>query len=148
MPIVAVALLLLNDHVLKAAYPSWWTGKLSDVAGLAFFPLMLQAGWEAVRSALLPRRPWGPEPRVLLIAVALTGAVFAAIQLVPAADAAFRRGLGLLQAPFRGRIVTVQHTMDPTDLIALPALGLAWLGGRRRGPEPGGREDTSGTVQP
>src|SRR5690242_17575868 len=31
----AVAVLILNDHLLKARWPSWWTGKLSDVAGLA-----------------------------------------------------------------------------------------------------------------
>ncbi len=123
---------MLNDHVLKAAWPSWWTGKLSDVAGMAFFPLMLQAGWEAGRSTLLPRRPWGPERRVLVIAIALTGCVFAAIQVAPIAADAFRHGLGLLQAPFRGRISVVHHTADPTDLIALPALGLAWLVGRKR----------------
>ena len=46
----AVALLLLNDHVFKARWPSWWTGKLSDVAGLVMFPLVLQALWEQARA--------------------------------------------------------------------------------------------------
>ena len=45
--VLAVALLLLNDWVFKPAYGTWWTGKLSDVAGLFAFPLL----W----SALLPR---------------------------------------------------------------------------------------------
>src|SRR3972149_6580371 len=55
----AVALLLLNDHFLKQAYPSILTGKLSDFAGLFFFPFLLGvlvglSGWRA-------RRPRGTE---------------------------------------------------------------------------------------
>jgi hypothetical protein len=30
----AVAVLAVNDHVLKAHLPGWWTGKLSDLAGV------------------------------------------------------------------------------------------------------------------
>ena len=36
-------LLLLNDHYLKAAYGNWWTGKLSDFAGVLILPLFLRA---------------------------------------------------------------------------------------------------------
>mgnify|MGYP004029549793 CR=1 FL=1 len=32
----------LNDHFLKFVYPSFLTGKLSDFAGLVFFPLLLE----------------------------------------------------------------------------------------------------------
>ncbi|TCB96187.1 hypothetical protein E0H26_16325 [Micromonospora zingiberis] len=39
--VAATALLILNDHVLKAAYPGWLTGKLSDVAGLVMAPPLL-----------------------------------------------------------------------------------------------------------
>jgi len=46
--VTAVALLLVNDWILKPALGSWWTGKLSDFAGLYAFPLF----W----SAFLPRR--------------------------------------------------------------------------------------------
>jgi hypothetical protein len=35
--LIAAALLLLNDWVFKPAVGSWWTGKLSDVAGLFAF---------------------------------------------------------------------------------------------------------------
>lgn len=35
-------LLILNDHVLKAAYGNWFTGKLSDVAGLLILPMFLK----------------------------------------------------------------------------------------------------------
>jgi hypothetical protein len=37
--LVAVAVLLLNDWVLKVAFENWVTGKLSDVAGLAAFSM-------------------------------------------------------------------------------------------------------------
>jgi len=35
--VAAVALLVLNDHLLKRAIGRWWTGKLSDFAGLFAF---------------------------------------------------------------------------------------------------------------
>ena len=41
--LVAVALLLLNDWVLKAAMHNWLTGKLSDFAGLAAFSMFCAA---------------------------------------------------------------------------------------------------------
>lgn len=37
--LTALVLLLFNDFFLKQAFPSWFTGKLSDFAGLFFFPL-------------------------------------------------------------------------------------------------------------
>ena len=46
--LLTTAVLLLNDHVWKAAYGSALTGKLSDVAGLLAF------AWCA--AAVLPRR--------------------------------------------------------------------------------------------
>ena len=39
--VLALVVLVLNDHVLKQAYPGWVTGKLSDVAGLVVAPLLL-----------------------------------------------------------------------------------------------------------
>lgn len=48
--LTATALLLLNDHVLKAAYPGFATDKLSDLAGVLAFAWCL--------AALAPRRQW------------------------------------------------------------------------------------------
>jgi len=42
--LLSIALLLLNDHVFKVISPSWLTGKLSDFAGLFFFPFIVSAG--------------------------------------------------------------------------------------------------------
>jgi hypothetical protein len=38
----AMALLGLNDHLFKWVFPGLITGKLSDFAGLVFFPLVLE----------------------------------------------------------------------------------------------------------
>jgi len=133
--ILAIAVLVLNDHVLKARFGGWWTGKLSDVAGLAVFPLLIGAAIELSTGRSVGRRG-------VAIAAASTGAVFAAIKLWAPAAALYRGGLATLQWPFRalGAIERgdalpaaghVQLTMDPTDLLALPALGIAvWLAGR------------------
>ena len=40
LSLLAIAVLLVNDHLLKARYPSWLTGKLSDFAGLYFAPFL------------------------------------------------------------------------------------------------------------
>ncbi|CAM3369093.1 hypothetical protein COSO111634_13305 [Corallococcus soli] len=137
----AVVLLVLNDHVFKARWPSWWTGKLSDVAGLAMFPLLLQALWE---QALHRRaREFRPSRAVLPGAVVLTGLCFAATKLSEDAGNAWRWALGGVQWPFRmlGAVLSgaplphvqpTMHTVDVTDLITLPALLVAlWLGWRR-----------------
>ncbi len=117
MALGAVFLLLLNDHVLKAStiLPQWLTGKLSDFAGLFFFPLLLVALVRAlalVAMRPLPRwsGPWGWG------AVLATGSVFTACKLWPAFNQAF--------TPWWGAMV-----LDPTDLWALPMLAasLAWM---------------------
>lgn len=132
----AVMLLILNDHVFKASWPSWWTGKLSDVAGLAFFPLLLQALWE--HAAWLATRSFRPSRGVLLACVLLTGACFAATKLSPFAGSLWQWALGGMQWPVHAlramtagdelpAVMPTAHTVDPTDLLTLPAL-LAALG--------------------
>lgn len=39
--LVSVAVLALNDHVLKLQFDSWWTGKLSDFTGVAVVGTLL-----------------------------------------------------------------------------------------------------------
>jgi hypothetical protein len=64
LPLATVLLLAVNDHLLKARWPGLLTGKLSDFAGLFFFPLLL------------------PLPPAL--SVLATGAVFTALKTWPA----------------------------------------------------------------
>lgn len=106
---VALLLLVVNDHLLKAAgwLPGAVTGKLSDVAGLLVAPALL--------AALLGLR----TRRALGLAHAAVGAGFAAINLWPAAARALEAATAVTPFPW-------QVTVDPTDLLALPALLLSW----------------------
>jgi len=112
--LIAIGLMLINDHLLRLNRPSWWTGKLSDVAWLAFFPLVLAA----FLSLIMPRR----EKAVEIGAFALTGVVFALGKTVPAIHALIAAALETLLAR------PIGLRLDPTDLLALPALLIGWWG--------------------
>lgn len=130
--LAALAVLVVNDHVLKATFPSWWTGKLSDVAGLAFAPLLVTAA-----VALVTRRD--VTQRAVVTAAVVVGAGFTAIKLWAPAGDLYRLAVAALQWPLHavpallGGAATpglgrAQLAMDATDLIALPALLVpAWL---------------------
>lgn len=115
--VIAVGLLLLNDHLLKPALASAFTGKLSDFAGLFFFPFLL-AALIAGAAQLFKRRL--PAVPVLAASFALTLAAFTLFKTYPAANAWLTRALG-------GRSIT----LDPTDLVALLMLIPAGLLARR-----------------
>jgi len=40
--LLGLALLIINDHYLKAAFGNWFTGKFSDIAGILILPLFLK----------------------------------------------------------------------------------------------------------
>jgi hypothetical protein len=58
------------------------------------------------------------------------------VKTLPVAHALYENGLGWLQAPIRVllglRPGPVALEMDPTDLLALPAVAIAWWVGRDR----------------
>jgi hypothetical protein len=125
LTLASVALLVLNDHLFKRAYPSVLTGKLSDFTGLFFFPYLLIAllGLAGLALARLPfaageRRRAGAWTHSVsgYGAYLLTACLFAAVKLYPALNAAVN---GLLQSFFG---LPVQIARDPTDLVALLAL--------------------------
>lgn len=123
VPVLAIAVLVLNDHWGKFAFPGLLTGKLSDVAGMVFFPLMLQAMLEVLDR----REPFRPSRRALLGCAVATGLVFSAINLHPAAARVYEVGLGVIQWPFRMLLAMgwvpraeVGHTLDPWDVVAAP----------------------------
>jgi hypothetical protein len=141
----SVALLVLNDHLLKGSdgLSPAVTGKLSDLAGMCFFPLLMQAEVELILHRI--GRPWGPSRRVLLGSAALCALFFAGIQLSAPLAQVWTHGLGLAQWPFHAAhawtagqalptLMPVAHTADPTDILTTPAVGLAvWAGWRRSG---------------
>lgn len=130
LPLVAMAVLAVNDHWAKAAFDNWWTGKISDVAGLFFFPLLLQGVGEWLGLVPVANR------KVLGLCMLATALVFTAIKLWEPAGDLYSVGVGWLQAParwaFGGRMEAVRLVRDASDLGALPVMGLtAWLGARR-----------------
>jgi len=136
--LLALAILVVNDRVLK----SWWgnaaTGKLSDVAGLVFFPLLCAALADVV---LRVAGRGGVRRRGFVTAIAVTGVTFGLVKLFPAAAEAYSYGLGVAQWPIESAraaaasapapgISPVWVLADVTDLLTLPALWLAWRAGR------------------
>ncbi len=106
----ALALLLLNDHVLKTAHvlPGALTGKLSDFAGMLVAPPLLALLLGAERKA------------VRFVAPAAVGMLLCAIKLVPAAAHAVEQVLSAIG--IRSRI-----WLDASDLWALCALPIGGL---------------------
>ncbi|MGC4119234.1 MAG: hypothetical protein QM765_32650 [Myxococcales bacterium] len=138
LALAAVALLLLNDHLFKATFASWWTGKLSDCAGLSFFPLFLQALWEWGCAAA--RRFRGHSMRFLLGSAVATGLSFALVKTWEPFTRAYSFIWGALGWPVSAAqtllagaalppLAQAQVVADSSDLIALPCLALAlWVG--------------------
>jgi len=50
--ITGLLVLVFNDHWLKTRYPGWFTGKLSDFAGVLIFPLFLACLFPRQRKAM------------------------------------------------------------------------------------------------
>jgi hypothetical protein len=135
--LVALAVLLVNDHILKAAWPGWWTGKLSDVAALIVGPVAIGALWQAVvRRRALASRAW-PMPSAEAVIALGFGAMFVAVKLDPTANEVYARVVGVLGWPFgaagdllAGRAVhalgRAPTVVDPGDLIALSAVLVGW----------------------
>jgi hypothetical protein len=113
----AVALLIANDHLFKAAFHNAITGKLSDVAICFLLPLLVSA-------VLGMATAWRVEAR-LWIGAAIGGAVFALMEMSDVAGDVFRRFLAV--AGIDGGVLT----RDPTDLCALVCVPLAVAFGRR-----------------
>jgi hypothetical protein len=87
-----IIILALNDHLLKPRLPGWWTGKLSDVAGVAIV---------ATVAAVLAGRGRG---------LAIAGIGFVILKTLP--------GAAELAGPFLGGVTS----RDPSDLLALVIL--------------------------
>jgi hypothetical protein len=134
-----LALWVINDHILKSAFANTWTGKLSDIASLAVFPLLPVCAYELV--CAYRGRPAHRVRALLLTSLVATGAVMVGINISAGCAECYRVGLGAAQWPFRALwgltwegaappLRSVLLTMDPTDLWTLPALALPWWIGR------------------
>ncbi|MDC3956717.1 hypothetical protein [Polyangium jinanense] len=106
---VALAVLAVNDHVLKGSslVPGLVTGKLSDAAGLFLAPALLATLVRARRR------------RAVIGCHVAVAVVFAALELSGGLAAAWDAALGALGLPF-------QTWADPTDLFALPFVAIGY----------------------
>ncbi len=120
LSLFSIIILLVNDHILKVVVPSPLTGKLSDFAGLFFFPFLL-AGlleWVGERLGFTPRRMAG-------LAFWITVVWFAGIKTTP--------WLNALTADFAELLLghPTFIVLDPTDLISLIVIPFSWALWRR-----------------
>ncbi len=134
LAIGALVILIVNDHILKTAIPGAVTGKLSDVAGLAVFPLLLATIIEVVR-------PRSDRQALVLASIAITVVAFTAVKTTDVSASLFGWSLGLGQWYLRSghsgaELAPAAVIADPTDLLAIPAvLVAAWIAlPRRRAP--------------
>lgn len=100
--LIALLVLVVNDHLLKDLWPGPVTGKLSDAAGLVLAPPLL---------ALLVRRP--------AVALWSVGVGFFLVKAFPYGAELASAAWSLAHGPSIVRA-------DPTDLLTLPFLGVAW----------------------
>ena len=133
VPLLCLVLLVVNDWVIKPSdAPRWIAGKLSDVAGLAVFPLVVTAALDvalAVFAKLGAPVDFSLRQWKLAIACVLTAGVFTAMKLSPALAGMVADALSAIAGP--SRVVP-----DPTDALTVPAVLVAWWHGRaaiRRG---------------
>ncbi|MBL8916219.1 MAG: hypothetical protein JNM17_36300 [Archangium sp.] len=119
LPLFAVVLLVLNDHVFKAAFHNALTGKVSDFAGCFFLPLFVSA-----LLSYVPRLGDEVKLRVLIGCVATLG-LFVPIKLSAAAGLLVCAVLQHVSIPLG--IGALHIVADPTDLFAVPMVALSAL---------------------
>jgi hypothetical protein len=112
----AILLMVLNDHVLKHLWTSWWTGKLSDVTWVVFAPVLvaLLISWAV---------PWGARRQEKIVAFVSFGMVGIAYGLFNLSEGFHDLSLRVLSAMTGGEVVIRR---DATDNLALPGLVLGW----------------------
>ena len=126
LSLAAIAVLLVNDHLLKQLWPSSLTGKLSDFAGLYFGPYVVLVALFALPFGAGAKRP----SRVACIGYLAIAAGFAALKVSDVSAAPLLSIASSLGFP-------VLITRDPTDLAALCVLPLSYAAWSERVRVPG-----------
>jgi hypothetical protein len=116
LTIIAIVVLLTNDHWLRWQHPSWLTGKLGDFVWLIFAPFIAALFF----SWLIPRRLKQHEQFVGIISFSLIGLWFILGKTEPNVH---RLTVSLLET-----LMNWHDTlrMDSSDLLMLPGLLVGW----------------------
>jgi hypothetical protein len=129
--LAAAGILLLNALVLQPLYPSWLSGKLGDAAWLVIVPMLIST----VIALCLPGHIVQRNPLAGLAGVLFAGAAFTLVKISPEVNR-FVTSLIIATLGF-----TPKLTQDPSDLLTLPALLIAWQTWQTAPtPHPAGRE--------
>lgn len=137
LALLSLLVLIINDHLLKETYSNSFTGKISDFAGLVFFPLLLIALIEILYPLFnhsITQISGYTITRILLV-VAIGYISIKSVQ--PFADL-YSTILGVVELSAKalpkfvlgqpmGHFVPRRIIADPSDLIALPMLFVAWI---------------------
>lgn len=114
--ILAVLLLLFNDHYLRHVSPSWVTGKLGDFTWLLFAPFI--AG--LLFALIIPRRIQNHERVVGFASIGFIGVWFATAKTIPFVHHITTSAFEWL-VRWQGQL-----RLDVTDLLTLPVLLISW----------------------
>jgi hypothetical protein len=106
---VAFILILFNALIFQPLSPSWFTGKLGDLAWMVVLPLV----FAALISPIFRKNPFP-------VAVVISSVFFILLKAVPATNSLVNQSFAaLFSVPFKLQL-------DPTDLLAMLALPIAW----------------------
>lgn len=127
LPLLALLVLVVNDQILKASdlLPGAITGKLSDLAGLFFAPLLVVTALNMSAWAIAQLWPVDVPLRSATLtqtalAAAAIGIGFTLVQVNPAVAVAYSDAMATLS--FWNPTQAIPATPDPTDLVALVSL--------------------------
>ena len=139
--LAGVAVLALNDRILKRAFPGLVTGKLSDAAGLLFLPLFIAALVSLLEPAI-PSISSRTRIRVFSAITAAVGLTFIFMKTTATGAETYRFTNSMIEWPFLAAKSLISGespwwwpetsiVRDPTDLFVLPVLLLSWAAGVR-----------------
>jgi hypothetical protein len=115
--LTSVALFATNNFFLKYQFPGWFTGKLSDFTACYFLPLYISAVLSLLSKWTLQQR--------LVVGGILTTLVFTLVKISALASDHMNTLFTWITTLFGfGPSLNIA---DPTDLIALPMIGIAYL---------------------
>jgi hypothetical protein len=127
LTIFSILILFINDHLLRIYFPSWITGKLGDIAWLYFSPFALAA----LISLIIPH---SQKYRSKLIPAISFGLIFSLFTFANTSIYFNQLLVQFASSLFKTAIII---TLDPSDLLALPSLGIACIHWREFKPQPG-----------
>jgi hypothetical protein len=113
--VLAAGGLLVNAVVLQQYMPNWWTGKLGGAAWMVLLPVLLVS----LLYLLMPRR-YHNHSQIVNATIGFTAILFVLLKTEPGLNKLAHQMFAALTG------LPLKLALDPTDLLVLPFLGLAW----------------------